>query len=30
MTKYEFTIMNWDVPIMRVVMDLDSDYIETE
>lgn len=30
MTKYEFTIMNWDVPIMHVVMNLDSDYIETE
>ena len=30
MNKYEFTIMNWDTPIMHVILDLDSDYISTE
>ena len=30
MNRYEFTIMNRDIPIMHVVMDLESDYILTE
>ena len=30
MNRYEFTIMNRDIPIMHVVMDLESDYFLTE